>query len=65
MVLYELVTKYRASLTKNSDFGSNSSTFEKPNIGDKSNKFNKARDKSNKSNKGDKFKKSSGKSIKV
>ena len=62
MVLYELGTKYRASLTKNTDFGSNSSTFEKPNIGDKSNKFNKARDKSNE---GDKFKKSSGKSIKV
>ena len=65
MVLYELGTKYRASLTKNTDFGSNSLTFEKPNIGDKSNKFNKARDKSNKSNTGDKFKKSSGKSIKV
>ena len=55
MVLYELGTKYRASLTKNTDFGSNSLTFEKPNIGDKSNKFNKE----------DKFKKSSGKSIKV
>ena len=48
MVLYELGTKYRASLTKNTDFGSNSLTFEKPNIGDKSNKFNKARDKFNK-----------------
>ena len=52
-------------MTKNTDFGSDSSTFEKPNIGDKSKKFNKARDKSNKSNKGDKFKKWSGKLIKV